>query len=110
MKSPDHLKRWLAASGRQWLIFNALDLVDALEWPAGVDRLQQLVASYGEHRSTIATGRTERNPDPTTGQEVEVPVYKGELLEREELDRCVRFLVAQLIAKDPTWKLTNPPL
>ncbi len=30
MQSPDHLKRWLDASGRRWLVVDAREMVDAL--------------------------------------------------------------------------------
>lgn len=110
MKDKDHLKRWLRGSGRQWLVFNALDLVDALRWPDGIDVLMQIVASYRDHRSAIETGRFEQQKHPQTGELVEVPVCKGEDLEIEEIDRAIRWLVAKALEKDPRWTLNNEPM
>lgn len=110
IKNKDHLKKWLEASGRRWLVFEALDLVDALPWTEGVDDLMRVVACYRNHRSQIPTGRVEVQKDPTLGKQVEVPTMKTDLLEIEELDRCIRNLIRQASEKDPTWKLDNPPL
>lgn len=110
IKDPGHLKRWLDATGRRYLIFDALDLVDALSWPSGVDSLMGLVAAYDGHRRSLETGRHERVIDPTLGKEIEVPVFKTEVLELEELDRCIRFLIKLAKEKDGSWMLTNPPL
>lgn len=110
IKSKDHLKEWLEASGRRWLVFDALDLVDALPWTDGVDDLMRVVACYRSYRSQIPTGRMEVQQDPTLGKRVEVPLMKTDMLEIEELDRCIRNLIRQASEKDPTWKLDNPPL
>ncbi|OGO08158.1 MAG: hypothetical protein A2Y61_00300 [Chloroflexi bacterium RBG_13_60_13] len=107
MKDKSHLKRWLEASGRAWLVFNAIDLVDALSWPDGVDVLMQVVACYKDHRAGIETGRFEEQVDPTLGKMVRVPIYKGEPLEVEELTRAIRALVGQIKEKDPTWTLES---
>lgn len=110
LKDPGHLKRWLAASGRMWLVFNSVDLVDALKWPDGVDALMQIIACYRDHRASIETGRHEQQVDPTLGREVQVPIFKGEGLEAVELDRAIRALIEQLRGKDPTWPLEKPVL
>jgi hypothetical protein len=110
MKSPEHMKQWLDASGRRWLVFNAIELVDALPWPDGHDILGQVVACYRDHRRVIETGRTERLKNPDTGEQAEVPVYKTEFLEKEELDRAIRYLVAQMMQLDPAWSLEQPSL
>lgn len=110
MQDPEHLKRWLAASGRTWLVFNALDLVDSLPWPDGVDLFKEIVACYKNHRATIPTGRVELQEDPTTGNMVEVQIMKGESLELEELDRAIRALVRLATERDAAWKLENPAL
>jgi len=103
MPDKAHLKRWLEASGRQWLVFNALDLVDSLKWPDGIDVLMQVIACYRDHRATIETGRFEKQVDPVKGKEVEVPIYKGEALEVEELTQALEALVAAMKEKDSTW-------
>lgn len=108
IKDKEHLKRWLQQSGRTWLVFNALDLVDALPWPDGVDLLMQIVARYREHRASLETGRHEEQVKPMTGEKVQVPIFKGEALEPEELDLAVRALIGQLRGKEPTWTLEKP--
>src|SRR4030042_3593069 len=96
MKDKSHLKRWLEASGRAWLVFNAIDLVDALSWPDGVDVLMQVVACYKDHRAGIETGRFEEQVDPTLGKMVRVPIYKGGPLEAEGRTRPSRAPVGQM--------------
>ena len=103
IKDKAHLKRWLQASGRTWLVFHALDLVDALSWPDGVDLFMQVVACYREHRASLETGRHETQESPVTGKEVQVSIFKGETLEVEEMIQAVRALIGQIRGKDPTW-------
>jgi hypothetical protein len=110
LRSAEKLKTWLEASGRRWLVFNALDLVDALPWPNGHAALQQIIMAYGAHRGAIDSGRFEVIATMPGLPQQKVPIFKTELLEVEELDRAIRFLIGQITAKDPTWQLTNPPL
>ena len=107
MKDPQKLVEWLEASGRRWVVFNAMDLVKALPWPTGVELFMQVIQAYRDFRSTKETGRTE---NLTVGPQAhEVPVYYGETLEVEELDRCIRYLVGQITDKDPSWSLSKDP-
>ncbi|UCG51428.1 MAG: hypothetical protein JSW58_14770 [Candidatus Latescibacterota bacterium] len=110
MKSPEHLKRWLQESGRRYLVFESADLVDSVPWPEGVDTLIQIIACYGEYRRSKPTGRFETQTDPTLGEKIEVPIMKGELLEVDELDRAIRFLIGQITEREPGWSLENPPM
>lgn len=114
MKNPVHLKRWMEASGRRWLIFNTKDLIAALPWPTGAQALAEIISVYRDHRRTIDTGRVEvrKVRDEVTGQdvEVEVPIFKDEILEIEELDRAIRHMIGLASAMDSGWKLTNAPL
>jgi len=110
MKSPDHLKAWLDASGRRWLVFNGIDLIDSLTYPEGHDMLMLIVAAYRDYRRTIPTGEVEKMVHPDTNVEVEVPLTKGETLELAELDRAIRYLVAQMYQRKPDWKLEGEPL
>ena len=105
MESPDHLRRWLRESGREWLVLNAVDLVKAIPWPAGVDSLMQIMASYREYRAAKPTGRTEKQVEPTMGIEIEVPIMHGENLEADELDSAIRYLVRQIRKIQPDWSL-----
>lgn len=110
LKDPGHLKEWLEASGRRWLIFDSRDLVDSLPFPDGIDDFMRVVACYREHRSQQPSGRYEIQQDPTLGKTIEVPLMKGELLEVEELDRVIRACIRVITEKDPSWKLENPPM
>jgi len=91
------------------VIFDAIDLVQGLPWPDGVDDLIRVVTYYREYRQTIPSGRFEVQVDPTLGREIHVSVPKSEVLEVYEMDRLIRWLVGQITEKDPTWKLENPP-
>lgn len=110
MKDPEHLKRWLRASGHGWLVMNTTELIDALPWPGGVETLMEIIHVYGEHRRTIDSGRREIQKEPVTGTDVEVVIHKDDLLEVEELDRAIRFLTAQIYEKKPDWSLTDTPM
>jgi hypothetical protein len=110
MKSADHLKRWLAESGRSWLVLKADDLVDSLPWPEGVDLLIGMVEGYRKHRMGTMSGRTEKVKHPVTQRVTEIPIPKTDALEVEELDRCIRFLIGQVTSLDESWSLDNPPL
>ena len=105
VKSPDHLKRWLAATDRRWLVFDALALVDSLPWPAGLDMLIQVIACYRDHRRTLPSGRYELQKDPTLDQEVRIPIMRDEFLEIEEMTVVIRFLINKITERDPTWTL-----
>jgi hypothetical protein len=109
MKSPDHLKRWLEATGLRWLVLNTAELVDALSFPAGVDTLMQIIACYRDHRRAIPTG-SQIIADPISGKPIEVAKFKDENLEKEELDRAIRYLVGQITEIDPNWNLNTTPL
>lgn len=110
MKSKEHLKMWLDASGRRWLVFNGIDLVESLTFPEGAETLAQLVAAYRDYRRTLPTGAEEKMVHPDTKVEVSVPTMKGELLEVEELDRAIRYLVLQMLERKPDWRLEGDPL
>lgn len=114
MKDPEHLKKWLQESKRRWMTFNTKDLIAALPWPTGAQALAEIISVYRDHRRTIDTGRVEvrKVRDEVTGQEVEVdvPIFKDEILEIEELDRAIRHMIGLASAMDSGWKLTNAPL
>ena len=104
IQTPDHLLKWLEASGRRWLVFSGVDIAKGLPWPHGHEALQQIIDAYRDHRRVQDSGHTE------VIDGVAVPVMKTEMLEIEELDRAIRYLIGQATEKDPTWKLENPPL
>jgi hypothetical protein len=105
MTCPKHLKAWLHETGRRWLIFDALELVDSLPFPEGVDSLIQLIACYRDHRRAIATGRFESCTDPVLGVPVDIPVGKGEGLEVEEMEQVVKYVIRQIVERHPGWTL-----
>jgi hypothetical protein len=108
MKDPSHLREWLEASGRRWLVFDALDLVEALPWPAGVEALIEIINCYRDHRRCQPSGRVRVEETDVLGK-VEVPVMKSDQLEIEELDRCIRYLIGLASNRDPKWSLERPP-
>lgn len=114
MKDPEHLKRWLMESDRRWLVFSTKDLMEALPYPGGQQALAEIISIYRDHRRTIPAGRTEKQKhiNEVTSQEVEVeiPVYKDETLEIEELDRVIRYLASIASDKDLKWSIQNTPL
>ena len=110
MKDPNHLKKWLEKTGRKWVIFDALDLVDSLPWPDGVDEFGRVVACYTNHRRSIPSNRTEIQHDPIEGKDIEVTIYKTDVLEKEECDRLIRHLIKEQSERFPEWKLEDPPL
>jgi len=87
-----------------------MELIEALPWPTGVEAFMQVVMAYRDHRRTIDSGRTEPVEDPDTHEVIAVPVYKDEGLEVEELDRAIRYLVAQMRERQPGWNLEQAPL
>jgi hypothetical protein len=103
MESPNHLKEWLLASGRQWIVLDSLELVDALSWPEGVEALIQILAAYRDHRATISSGEVETQKHPDTGEEIRVPLMKGEVLGLEERKRATQSMVVEIRKEEPTW-------
>lgn len=104
----DQLKKWLASTGRTWLVFNAIDLVDSQSVEM-LEALQAIIALYRDYRSTIPSGDTETVKGPK-GLDIEVPKFKGEDLCLPEIDRAIRTLVGKAMAADANWSLDNPPL
>jgi len=124
MKSRDHLKRWVVESGRSWLIFDAVELIDSLPpdppFPAegepeeigALELLIQFIACYRDHRACIpsTTGEMIQQKDPGTGKISETPKTKPETLEVVELDRLIRWAIGQITEKDPEWSLDRSPM
>lgn len=125
MASPDHLRQWLDETGRHWLVLNTDELVKALPWPTGVEALQNMLRAYRGFRQSVPTGEMAtlacsgatncqicilNNLKPSKDRHHEVPVFKEEELNVAELDRAIRYLVAQLTARDPSWSLEKPAL
>lgn len=90
MKSPEKMKEWADASGRTWCVFNTRMLIDSCVWPEGAQAFQLMCANYRDHRAGLS------DPLPET-------------LTATELDRAIRYLVAQITELDPTWTLGSDP-
>lgn len=95
LKDKDHLKKWLKESGRQWLVFNAMDLVESLPFPEGVRMFQMILDYYREYRREKPTGDIRKEDDPINGDICEVPVFHDEVLTNEEIDKAIYFLNTQ---------------
>jgi hypothetical protein len=91
LKDPDHLRRWLLASGREFIIFKSSDLVRALPWPDGVEMMIQLVEAYRQERAKeVGHGTT----------------LKSDALELDELKEVVHFVLRKIHAAEPNWQPT----
>lgn len=107
MADPKHLKQWLQATGRTWLVLPLDDLVDALPWPEGPVLLMQLLACWRDERRIQPTGETEVIKTDDGG--AEVLVMKDEQLSVAELDRAIRYLIGRVTELDPKWSLEDAP-
>lgn len=96
LAEPERLLAWLQATGRNWLVFDAVALVKSLPYPDGVRALQGLIACYASSRMAkpVAPGET----------------LQTEMLTVPEMDRAIRWLITQASMRDPTWRLENDPL
>lgn len=111
--SADHLKRWLVASGRGWMLIKSTDLVDALPWPDGVDAFIQIVECYRQHRASIPVAyapcpaRNAHAPGHLclvcNGRGDVVAQSKSDVPEPDEMKDAVRWLLGIIREKDPTW-------
>lgn len=93
--SPEALKKWLVASGRKYLIFNSVDLVDALSWPEDHQLLQRLIDAYREHRRTQEIGKLHEQ-QTFHGQMGAGKTYKTEVLDFEEKKELWKELDSEL--------------
>lgn len=124
VQGPEQLKRFLTASGREFIVFNWEELMSALKanlgsflvlksddlvdsvWTAGgtgVQAFQQIVAAYRDHRRTIPSGETEAIKNAETGMMVDVATMKGETLTLSEMKSAAAHLAAQIREKEPDW-------
>ncbi len=116
MASPQQMKDWLLESGRRYMVFDSFDLVDAI-WtgnnPVGVQELQDVLSLYRHHRRRIPNGDYEEQEDPVTGQTVRLSLHKDEILEPDEADRVIRYLIGLITEPRskqhiPGWTLDSP--
>lgn len=84
LRSKEQLRKFLLRTGRKWLVFNAIDLVDSLSWPEGVTTLQAIINCYKEQRCFENS-------------------LRGDQLDLDEIKECVQFLKVLGKEKDPSW-------
>lgn len=110
MKDPDHLTRWLQET-RPYIVFKSSDLVESLKplWPDGIQAFQNVVNCYRSHRCAIPSGETKTAIAPN-GEEYVQALYKDDALTMVELDRCIRFLVGQILEHNSDWSLEDTAL
>ncbi len=111
IRSPAHLKQWLHASGRAFIIFDANDLVDGLPWPDGVDAMIQLCEAYrqqrcvdiAEERPCKRCGKKPVDSCPECHGYGRTIRMKSDMLEPDEMKKVVEFLMLQIRLADPNW-------
>lgn len=99
MKDKDHLKKWLFASGRKYLAFNALHFVDALSMEE-LSLFQQLLIKYKNYRNTIPTGRMIEEISPIDGSKCMVEEVYSETLDILEFDEFSLMHLRNQYTKD----------
>lgn len=107
MKTREQLKNWLQQTDRRWIVLDAVQFVEALDFPGDVAVFQEFLAKYSEYRATLPTGRVEMITDPLTGEQKQVPIMHGEQLEVSEASRVIRYLLDLIRTRDPTWTLAQ---
>jgi len=117
IKDAGHLKQWLKATGRDWIVLKSGDLVDGLPWPDGVDILMQIIEAYRQHRQGVpvewapcsklrvhAVGRT---CDLCKNQGQVIVRSKTDTLELDELKTATVWMINQILEKDSSWNPFN---
>lgn len=97
-----HLKAWLMASDRQFLVLNTADLVDAMPFPDGVELVQQVIAAYSQHRAMRESGWVHDMPESLKARFTQrgqvapstMPVMVDEAPTLEEIDAAILQLTA----------------
>lgn len=93
--SPAHLKQWLEASGRKYIVLDAAHLVDSLAWPEGINELMAMIEAYKVHRLAVPTGRMFAHTDPDTGDVHALPEMHPETLTATEIESVMDWLLEQ---------------
>lgn len=100
------LLEWLHATQRQWMVINAIDLVNALP-VEGLEAFQQIVSRYRLYRHTKPTGRVVEVENPKTKQKHVVAETYGEQLDAVEAEEALRYLLTLVRELDPGWTLAR---
>jgi hypothetical protein len=74
MGDPNRLALWAEQTGRGFIVLNTRHLIRALEWPAGIQLVQQVVSAYRDFRRTLPDAYREQvtATDHATGRQVTV--------------------------------------
>lgn len=107
-----HLKAFLTQSGRKYLVLNALDLVEAMTFPEGVELVQQVISMYGQHRATKETGWVHAMPEAFKAKfrqrgmspPATMTVMVDELPTLEEIDEAIEQLTTLRLAYEARLK------
>lgn len=105
LKDKDTLKNYLLDSGRRYMIFNSVHLVDALSFPTGIAMLQTIIHQYKEHRNTIPTGNYRSEKNPVDSQFVSVPIMLEDKFNLDEMKDLVKFLLNKITDMDPSFRI-----
>lgn len=97
---------YLHASGREWMVINTVDFVNALDVRA-IEAFQQIMARYRLYRNAKRTGRKIEVEDPTTKKRYVVDETYGEQLDLVEAEQALRYLLALVRELDPGWTLAR---
>lgn len=99
LKDKDTLRKWLIETGRRYLIFDTIHLIDALAFPEGIGVLQHLIKAYGDYRRGLPSGDTKEETNEVTGEVCNVPIMLDEVMNREELIE-VHTYIGELIDRE----------
>lgn len=113
IRSPNHLKQWLAASGRRYIIMKTDELVDSLPWPEGVEALIHLIECYRQLRCTRVVETTpcpRCKGKPAAVQDCsacgQLGIYNrlgSDVLEQSEVKEVIQFLLQHVQTTEPDW-------
>lgn len=109
--TPQHLKKWLSATKRDFIILKAPDLIDALPWPDGVDAFMLILEGYRQYRLSLPVDHAPCPRPHTPGKVcafcrntgVVVARTKNDVLELDEMKDAVQWLLHQIREKDSDW-------
>lgn len=114
IRSPNHLKQWLSASGRRYLLMPMDELVDALPWPEGIETLMGLIECFRQYRCARVVESRPCERCAARRDAVKSCTWCGgfgvynrlgtDMLEPDELKAVVEFLVTQIRTTEPTWR------
>lgn len=108
----DWLRRWLDASGRAYVVLRASDLVDAVEFPIGIEKFRHILGRYEAYRRRQSvqipcfgySGRCLGDDGCICGGTGLGSRAKSDRLELDELKDAAMQLIRDIRAKEPGWR------